>query len=98
MGTTFNESKKVRPTKDLVGKLVSITFLDHAAHAKDLCICRCVGWVTGVEEKHITVAWWDILFEDEETIQSNREYCSIIISTIEELKVLEGLMAGKISI
>lgn len=77
--------------KKLLGKLVVAKFLDHSAFTKELCTCQVVGWVVEVGDKHIAVAWWDLLEEeDEEVLDDNREYCSIIISTIEELRIIEA--------
>lgn len=73
-------------TKDLIGKLVTIQFLDHTAYTKEPCICRVAGWVTNIEEKHVVLAWWDLMFDDEEDTENNREHCSIILSTILEVK------------
>ncbi len=78
-------------TNELIGKLVVIKFLDHSACSKELCMCRVVGWVAEIGDKHIAVAWWDLLGEeDEETLKNNREYCSVIISAIEDLQVIES--------
>lgn len=77
-------------TNDLLKKLVVVKFLDHSAFTKELCTCQVVGWVAEVGDKHISVAWWDLLDEeDEDIVDENREYCSVIISAIEELRVIE---------
>jgi len=86
MGTTSHERKKVKIDSSLIGKLVVVKFWDHSAYSKDLCVCRCAGWVVDVTENNLVIAWWDILGEPEEDTENNQEHCSIIISAIKEIQ------------
>lgn len=80
----------MRIPEELLGKLVYVKFLDHAAFTKELCLCQVVGWIVEIGEKHVSIAWWDLLDEDDlETLEDNREHCSIIMSAIQELRIIE---------
>lgn len=87
MGTAPYEREEVKINKRLIGKLVAVKFLDHSIYSKELCLCRVAGWVVDVTKDNMVVAWWDLIHEDLETIESNQEHCSIIISAIKEIKV-----------
>lgn len=74
-------------SKKHLGKIVYIELLDHAI-AESPIKCKVVGFLDSFNKKKITVAYWDLIGEDDETRNYNKECICILRSAITNLKII----------
>lgn len=70
----------------LLGKVVKITFLDHA-DGEGLVKCQVVGEVREAGDERLVLCRWVVLDENEETTRNNEEFYTIVTAAIKDIKV-----------
>jgi len=74
---------------------VRIRFYDHVMNGNKPLLCEVVGRLEKEDDLSIQVISWDVLEEDRETIECNRDSFIILKSTIVEQEQLLGQETGK---
>lgn len=72
--------------KKYLGKIIKVTFLDHAMGCQDPVQCICVGQVTKVTKDALTLRFWEV---EPGAGDHNNEYLVILISTIKKVQLLQ---------
>lgn len=71
-----------------LGKLYKITFLDHCVGEQEVITCEVAGWLIKETTEHITVTYWQVVTDDEETARDNIEPVNIVKSAIKRVRKL----------
>lgn len=75
--------------KNILGKVIEVTFYDHSEDAEEPCICTAYGIVVKHNDKFLVLVCWDLPFETDECRKLNNKSFTILLSTIIELKIYE---------
>lgn len=77
----------MKKLQHLIGKIVKVSFTDHAA-SMGVVECVAYGELVTVTKNSIKLRHWDLPKADKETRDGNEEYISIVPSCISSVVVL----------
>jgi hypothetical protein len=69
-------------------KLYKVTFLDHCVGEHEVITCEVAGWLVSETPDHITLTYWLVVTDCEETRRDNLEPVNIIKSAIKKVRKL----------
>lgn len=71
-----------------VAKLYKIVFWDHAVGIRNAVKCEAVGWCIDDNRVRVLLSHWKVIEDEQDVIDNNHEYTSIIKTCIISRKVI----------
>jgi hypothetical protein len=77
---------KWRDLKKYIGKIIMVTFDDHAT-GKGLVRCRAIGELREASRERLILCQWVVLDEDRDVTERNEEYFTVAIGAIRDIRI-----------
>jgi hypothetical protein len=71
-----------------IGRLYEIYFMDHSIGLDSPFMCRVPGYVIEDNRDHVKITTWEVVTDDQEVKENNRELVCIMKCNIKRKRIL----------